>query len=311
MTNLTRLQNHESGLASRFNALLCTVKQLAAVVIAVLAISSTASAQTFPTNCSSKDLDAIETILQGSTANSLMPGNRKISLTIANKTTSDRRAFVMWAKMNRYDINGNLKESRNIAFGVDSVKKSTTMTLTSRDSLYFGTDDMIELTNIYTAWSAKTTDDITYLLNNSSKIAPNCAVKSPVKVYTGVNARFYTEKAACANGKGIIKSRPFGGKAPYTVSVSLNGSTSQTTTTVTNDLDSVIASMPPGIYKVTVVDAKYNSSVFTREILAPDGISKPYASITHPNCTVGKGQIKVINFANGTKYDLTQNGVVK
>jgi hypothetical protein len=311
MTNLTRLQNHESGLASRFNTLLCTVKQLAAVVIAVLAISSTASAQTFPTNCSSKDLDAIETILQGSTANSLMPGNRKISLTIANKSTSDRRAFVMWAKMNRYDINGVLKESRNIAFGVDSVKKSSTMTLTSRDSLYFGTDDMIELTNIYTAWSAKTTDDITYLLNNSSKIAPNCAVKNPVKVYTGVNARFFTEKAACANGKGIIKSRPFGGKAPYTVSVSLNGSTSQTTTTVTNDLDSVIASMPPGIYKVTVVDAKYNSSVFTREILAPDGISKPSANITHPNCTIGKGQIKVINFANGTKYDLTQNGVVK
>ena len=165
MTNLTRLQNHESGLASRFNALLCTVKQLAAVVIAVLAISSTATAQTFPTNCSSKDLDAIETILQGSTANSLMPGNRKISLTVANKTTSDRRSFVMWAKMNRYDVNGNLKESRNIAFGVDSVKKNSTMTLTSKDSLYFGGDDLIELTNIYTAWSGKNTDDITYLLN--------------------------------------------------------------------------------------------------------------------------------------------------
>ena len=96
------------------------------------------------------------------------------------------------------------------------------------------TDQELVLTNIYTAWSGKNTDDITYLLNNSSKIAPNCAVKNPVKVYTGVNARFFTEKAACANGKGLIKTRPFGGKAPYTVSLALNGSATQTTNTVTN-----------------------------------------------------------------------------
>ena len=191
MTHSTNLQSPMKRIGNPFVE---AVRQLTLVVLAVVAFSSSLVAQTFPTNCSSKDLDAIEAILQGGTVNSLSPGNRKISLTIANKTTSDRRAFVMWAKMNRYDINGVLKESRNISFGVDSVKKSTTMTLTSRDSLYFGTDDMIELTNIYTAWSAKTTDDITYLLNNSSKIAPNCAVKNPLKVYTGVNARFFTEK---------------------------------------------------------------------------------------------------------------------
>jgi uncharacterized protein (DUF2141 family) len=307
MTISTNLQKPMKRMTDPFVE---AVRRLKLVALAVVAFSSTLVAQTFPTNCSSKDLDAIEAILQGGAVNSLLPGNRKISLTIANKTTSDRRAFVMWAKMNRYDINGVLKETRNIAFGVDSVKKSATMTLTSRDSLYFGTDDMIELTNIYTAWSSKTTDDITYLLNNSSKIAPNCAVKNPIKMYTGVNARFFTEKAACANGKGVIKTRPFGGKAPYTVSVSQSGTTTQTSTTVTNDLDSVLSSLPPGIYKVTVVDAKYNSSVFTREILAPDGILKPSFSVTHPNCTVGKGQIKVINYANGTKYDLVQNGTV-
>jgi hypothetical protein len=59
------------------------------------------------------------------------------------------------------------------------------------------------------------------------------------------------------------------------------------------------------------VDGKYNSSVFTREILAPEGINKPNFSITHPNCNIGKGQIKLNNFSNGTKYELTQNGVVK
>jgi hypothetical protein len=308
MTNSTHLPNHKNQLD--FQGLLMAARQLMAVIMAVVAFSTEAAAQSFPSNCSSKDLDAIETILEGSTPNSLLPGNRRIKLTIANKSASDRRAFVMWAKMNRYDINGVLKESRNIAFGVDSVKKNTTMTLTSRDSLYFGGEDLIELTNIYTAWSGKNTDDITYLLNNSSKIAPNCAVKNPVKVYTGVNARFFTEKAACANGKGLIKTRPFGGKAPYTVSLSLSGSATQTTTTVTNDLDSVLASMPPGIYKVTIVDAKFNSSVFTREIQAPDGLAKPGLNITHPNCTIGKGQIKVTNLNGNAKYDLVQNGQV-
>ncbi|MFM2145774.1 MAG: hypothetical protein RL732_610, partial [Bacteroidota bacterium] len=308
MTNSTHLPNYKNRLD--LQGLLMAARQLMAVIMAVVAFSTEAAAQSFPSNCSSKDLDAIETILEGSTPNSLLPGNRRIKLTIANKSASDRRAFVMWAKMNRYDINGVLKESRNIAFGVDSVKKNTTMTLTSRDSLYFGGEDLIELTNIYTAWSGKSTDDITYLLNNSSKIAPNCAVKNPVKVYTGVNARFFTEKAACANGKGLIKTRPFGGKAPYTVSLSLSGSATQTTTTVTNDLDSVLASMPPGIYKVTIVDAKFNSSVFTREIQAPDGLAKPGLNITHPNCTIGKGQIKVTNLNGNAKYDLVQNGQV-
>jgi hypothetical protein len=307
------MQNHRSELVKMINTASCAAKQLIMVVFAIFAISSTGSAQTFPssTNCSSKELDLLETILRGSTENSLAPGNRKFSMTVANKGTSDKRAYVLWAKMNRYDINGVLKESRNVAFGVDSVKKGTTMTLTSKDSLYFGTDDMIELTNIYTAWSAKSTEDITYLMNNTSKIAPNCAVKNPIRVYTGVNARFFTEKAACANGKGLIKTRPFGGKAPYTVSVSQSGSTSQTTTTVTNDLDSTLASLPPGIYRVTVVDGKYNSSVFTREVLAPDGITKPSFSVTHPNCNLAKGQIKVNNFNNGTKYELTQNGSVR
>jgi len=311
MTNLTRMQKNWSAMVGKIHLLSGSAKQLLTVVLAIFAISSTGLAQTFPTNCSSKELELIETSLRGSTENSLAPGNRKFSMTITNKGTTDKRSYVLWAKMNRYDINGVLKETRNVAFGVDSVRKNSTMTLTAKDSLYFGDGDMIELTNVYTAWSSKNTDDITYLMNNTTKIAPNCAVRNPIKVYTGVNARFFTEKAACANGKGLIKTRPFGGRAPYTVSVSLTGSTSQTTTTLTNDLDSMISSLPPGIYKVTVVDGKYNSSIFTREVLPPDGIGKPNFSVTHPSCTNDKGNVKLNTYNNGHKYVMTQDGVVK
>ena len=80
MTNSTRLPDHKNQLA--FQGLLCAARQLLAVIMAVVAFSTEVSAQTFPSNCSSKDLDAIETILEGSTPNSLLPGNWRIKLTI-------------------------------------------------------------------------------------------------------------------------------------------------------------------------------------------------------------------------------------
>lgn len=285
-------------------------KKWTLVMLATFFLSA-ASAQTFPlaSNCASKDVDLVETILKGQSENSLLPGNRKMYLTLANKSTSDRRSYGLWAKMNRYDLNGVLKSSSNVFFCVDSVKKGSTLTLAAKDSLYYGADESIELTNIYTAWSAANgKEDCNYLSANTSKISPNCAVKNPAKVYTGVNARLKPNRAACGNGKGLLKAKPFGGKAPYLISVSVIGSNAQQTYTVTDTVD---IELPPGQYKVTVMDSKYNSSFFTTEIGDIENIEAPVASVEHPNCIKERGDVKVTNKQNGFSYNLSQNGSIK
>ena len=81
-------------------------RKILLVFLAVLAFTASSFAQTFPapSNCASKDLDLIETLLMGATSGSLSPGNRKMQLTVANKTTSDRRSFSVWGTLKRYDI---------------------------------------------------------------------------------------------------------------------------------------------------------------------------------------------------------------
>jgi hypothetical protein len=228
-----------------------------------------------------------------------------MQLTVANKTTSDRRSFSVWGTLKRYDISGALVGTQSVFFCVDSVKKNSTMTLKAKDSVYFGTDQELVLTNIYTAWSsAKGTENCDYLFTNSSKISPNCAVKSDFKVYTGVNSRFKSTRANCETGKGRLKISPFGGKAPYTVSISAQGSSVQINQTIT---DSTELDLPPGIYNVTVVDGKYNNSIWVRTIEAPLPLDKPTSSITHPDCGLAKGQIKVTNLTNGYNFVLESN----
>ena len=154
------------------------VKTMIAIVLSLLFVSYGSYAQTFPSssNCASKDLDLIETLLMGATSGSLSPGNRKMQLTVANKTTSDRRSFSVWGTLKRYDISGALVGTQSVYFCVDSVKKNSTMTLKAKDSVYFGADQELILTNIYTAGSsAKGTENCDYLFTNSSKISPNCA----------------------------------------------------------------------------------------------------------------------------------------
>ena len=288
------------------------VERLILVFLSVIFLGNVASAQTFPgsTKCTSKELAMIESMLRGSSDNSLSPGNRKFLLQINNTTTSDRRSFAVWATLNRYDINGVLKGSTKTFFCVDSVKKSTTSSLFSRDSLYYGKDERITISNLYTAWSsASGGENCDWLYANSAKISPGCLWRDSVKVYTGVNARLQTSKAICDNGgKGQLKARPQGGKGPYNISVSLVGSTTQQTLTA-QDLQEVNFDLPPGIYKVTVLDGKFNSSVFTREILAPDAIVTPALAVTQPTCAVPRGRISVIDNLDGTfSYELKQNG---
>ncbi|MFM7840032.1 MAG: hypothetical protein ACKO6K_10720, partial [Chitinophagaceae bacterium] len=291
------------------------VERLILVFLSVIFLGNVASAQTFPASskCTSKELAMIESMLRGSSDNSLSPGNRKFLLQINNTTTSDRRSFAVWATLNRYDINGVLKGSTKTFFCADSVKKSTTSSVFSRDSLFYGQDERITISNLYTAWSsANGQENCDWLFANSGRISPGCLWRDSVKVYTGVNARLNTTKAVCDNGKGQLKARPQGGKGPYNISVSLVGSTTQQTLTA-QDLEEVNFDLPPGIYKVTVLDGKFNSSVFTREIVAPDAMATPTLTVTQPTCAVPRGRISV-NYDGTTNtytYELKQNGSSK
>lgn len=309
MEKFTKTTNHKNGLVVTGNWLLCTLQKLVPVFVLFVLGGSAATAQTFPSpsKCASKDLDLIETMLRGQSDNSLLPGNRKMKMTITNKTTSDRRSFGLWATLKRYDINGVMKSSQRVFFCVDSVKKNTTLDLFAKDSLYYGADESIVLSNVYTAWSsANGTENCDYLFANTSKIAPNCSYRDSIRVYTGVNARVNLNRAVCDNGKGKIKAAPFGGKGPYNVSVSQEGSNTQTTFTV-QDKDSASFDLPPGIYKVTVLDAKYNSSVWTRTVEAPTSISKPTYTVTHPTCTIPRGMITVVSDGTNYTYELKKN----
>lgn len=291
------------------NLFLCTLQKLMPVFVVFVMAGTAAQAQTFPapSKCTSKDLDLIEAMLRGQSDNSLLPGNRKMKMTITNKTASDRRSFGLWATLKRYDVNGVLKTSQKVYFCVDSVKKNQTVDLFAKDSLYYGTDESIVLSGVYTAWSsANGTENCDYLFTNTSKIAPNCSFRDSLRVYTGVNSRMNLNRATCDNGKGNIKAAPFGGKGPYNVSVSQEGSNTQTTLTV-QDNSTASFDMPPGIYKVTVLDAKYNSSVWTRTVEAPTAISKPTYTVTHPTCTIPRGMITVVSDGTNYSYELKKN----
>ena len=142
-----------------------------------LLMCSGAFAQSFPSSnkCTSKDLDLVETMFAGDMQNSLLPGNRKVQMTISNRTNSDRRSFALWGKMKRYDGDGHLLGSENVFFCVDSVKRNSTADLTAKNQVYFGQDQRIVISDIYTAWSsAGTNQNCDYLSLNTAKISPSC-----------------------------------------------------------------------------------------------------------------------------------------
>ena len=149
------------------------------------------------------------------------------------------------------------------------------------------------------------------MLFRSSKIAPRCAVKQSLKVYTGVNARFRHLQGNCDNnGVGRVHARPFGGLGPYKVGIKNDKDQSMPLgQEMINEADSAAYDLPPGIYKMTILDGKSNSSVFTRVVDGPPPFASPDVAVNHPDCQLPKGLVKVLNRDNVAKYRLMQNGI--
>src|SRR5215212_8180438 len=70
------------------------------------------NAQTFPTSCTSKDLELVSATLPGNNpCNTCTPGtvlNRVLNVAINNKTSSTRTSFAFWATLEVYNDNGTL-----------------------------------------------------------------------------------------------------------------------------------------------------------------------------------------------------------
>ncbi|MFM7839422.1 MAG: hypothetical protein ACKO6K_07620, partial [Chitinophagaceae bacterium] len=250
-------------------------RNLLFLLLLLLLSASGLLAQNFPpaSNCSSKDLDMVEMLLQADQMGmDYQSGKRRMKVTVANRTGTDRKAFVVWGTLNRYDSYGKFKSQEPLFVCVDNVQRNSTVTLPGKDSLYYDEDETIVVTNIYTAWSsASVNENCETISADPSKIAPRCAVKQSLKVYTGVNARFKHLQGNCDNnGVGRVHARPFGGLGPYKVGIKNDKDQSMALSQdMINEADSAAYDLPPGIYKVTVMDGKNNSSVFTRVVDGP------------------------------------------
>ena len=273
-----------------------------------------AGAQTFPpaSSCTSKDLDMLEVLLQNERPElDHQSGRRQLKLTVTNKTGVDRKSFTVWGTLQRFDNYGNLRSSEPVFMCVDSARKNSTLTLPAKDSLFYAEDETLLITNIYTAWSsASSNENCDFLKTNTTKIAPRCAVKDSIRIYTGINARFNHSRANCGNGKGVLRTLPFGGKGPYKVLVQGENQLVQDTISV-NERDSLQLELDPGAYDVTIIDAKRNRNTFRRIIDPPFPLQKPELSITHPNCSMPRGLVRIMNKDNNASYKLIQNGVLR
>ena len=174
------------------------------------------SGQTFPApgKCTSQDLILTEAIINGDQLSVLEPGNRKAQLTVENKSTSDRRSFALWGTLNRFDSYGVWQSAESVFLCVDSVRKNSTLNLFSGNSIYYNPDEILTISNYYTAWSSSSgRENCDYLLANTSKIAPACWWGGKINVFSGVNARIHMDRAECATGKGQLSVIPLDRKS--------------------------------------------------------------------------------------------------
>ncbi|MFM7838142.1 MAG: hypothetical protein ACKO6K_01135, partial [Chitinophagaceae bacterium] len=274
--------------------------------------SFTVSGQSFPApgKCTSQDLILTEAIINGDQLSVLEPGHRKAQLTVENKSTSDRRSFALWGTLNRFDSYGVWQSAESVFLCVDSVRKNSTLNLFAGNSIYYNPDEILTISNYYTAWSsASGRENCEYLLANTAKIAPACWWGEKINVFSGVNARIRTERAQCSTGKGQLSVIPFKGFGPFTVSISRSGTSIDQRSAVA-EKDSVLFALEPGEYTIVVADAKDHQAVFTKEIQSPVMGNKPNISVEQPTCDQTTGSVSVMNQAPDFSYQLNQNGAL-
>lgn len=285
-----------------------------AFCLGIFFLSSSAFAQTFPTDCPSKDLELVSATLPA-------PGNdpcacggtRTLMLGINNKTGSTRTSFALWGTLVVRNSDGSidLTKSGAIFACAGSIPKNAISILPSNKTISFTCGQSLSITGLHLAWTSASPNETCAVLEaNPSLIAPKCGTLGSIQINTGVNGAFDITNATCTGNDGSIKVTPSGGGgAPY--KVQLNATTERTGITTFTTYTGLAA----GNYDVKIKDKNGCLIELDATVGGPAQLATPAAAVTQqPNCTIATGTVTCSApspLETGVTYTLKQGGVVK
>ncbi|KAA9034435.1 T9SS type A sorting domain-containing protein [Ginsengibacter hankyongi] len=221
--------------------------------VLLLFISSNSFAQTFPpaSSCTSKDLILVSAELNnGDICGSCTPGtqitNRHLIGYINNKTGSTRTSFAFWGTLVLTDPDGTI-HTRSITRCAGPIPKNN-ITGIDFDTVRYTCGQSLKIINLYLAWTDASPGSVCPL--NSATINPKCGTLPSITVVAGLNADIDTTNATCTSG-GTISVSPYGGTAPYSVTV--NSVTKTVSAGGTATFSNLPASTTP--YTISITDA--------------------------------------------------------
>ena len=284
------------------------------ILLLTLSAFATSVAQTgtsFPPidRCTSKDLELVSaTLTGGDVCNSCTQGttlSRALTLGINNKTGSTRTAFSFWGTLEITHQNGSVT---TVPINRCSGPIPPTGPLPAEykggnfGAISYQCGDSLRLINLYLAWTDASPGS-TCASINSATINPKCGTLPAILINAGVNGRLAVSEPSCT-ALGSIAVSPFGGRAPYTVTLgSITRTNVTTTTTFTN--------LAPLVCNISVTDANSCVASISRTLVLTGSIDTPTASVIQPTCTVASGIVSITSPVNGVTYTLNQSGILK
>jgi hypothetical protein len=269
--------------------ILCTL-------LLTLLTTTTVLAQTFPTSCTSGDLELVSATLPPNPGESpcSCSGTRFLKLAIKNKTGSERTSFAFWGTLVRLDAAG-LEVSRTPISGCKGpIAKNTspnpftitTITLDRADQgIQLFCDQSLKIVDLYLAWTSSNNNETCPVLTaNPSTINPKCGRLPEIKILSGVDAEFTTVSATCSGGTSSITTTPFGGQAPYSYSWSASGGGAIPSGQV-NSKD--LTNLTPGTYTLVVTDFNNCTATRNRTITNPSALALGTSTATPVSCFGG------------------------
>lgn len=276
-------------------------------LITLLLLITESFGQTFPTSCTSKDLELVSAALPP-------PGNdpcacggtRTLTLGINNKTSSERTAFAMWGTLKRYSSTNVLLSTESVFACAGPVPKNKISVLSSSTTITVSCGERLVIENLHLAWtSANDNQDCAYLQSHPSTINPKCGTLPSINVDLGVNFNMNPVNETCTT-KGSIGISPFGGKAPYYVHV--YGETASQTVAAGGTC--TITGLSGGTHTFTVYDDN-GCSITLGQTLSSESITTPSASVTaQPTCASSTGTVTVSSAVSSVTYTLRQAGSI-
>ncbi len=267
----------------------------------MLLFSMTAVAQTFPpaSSCTSKDLLLVSATLPSTPCETCTPGTtitKPLTLGINNKTGSTRTSFAFWATLTIINADGSIASQTAISHCFSTIPKNA-ITSYLYGNLSYQCGQSLELTNIWEAWTdASPGATCPTLLGNTSTINPKCGTNPLLNIVAGLDANFDLTDATCTS-LGSIKVKPFGGTAPYKVSLGNNAAV-----TVAAGDSVTFSNLAAGTYSISLKDANNCpvAVVKSRTINSTGSLAPPVSGGNQTQCQQSPIQTLTATASGGT-----------